>query len=339
MRYRYWTQPSGRGASLFMDNALVVKKPKEPKRHHVVPDFYLRRFADDAGKITAVHVDVEDRKFTTSTKNVGVETLFYALPTDQGWDYTIEHQLSLLEDAAAVDIEKLASNVRPSTMPAFRKRLSRFLAVQFIRGRRPREQMVQFFKELNLKMLQISTPEIFQAEAARRGETVTIEEARGIIDHARRPDFTFEIPKVGPKELPGESLIHAPDLFREGEQLIPFFFERGWTIVDFDGPLLLTSDEPVVITLDGRTPNHPAGVANAETILFPLDPRTALLLTRPDLNAKHMRRRGTIVEAKAINQFTAFRGAKQLFHHPDSDPLAPLGAPFDPLASSRSDRG
>lgn len=40
--------------------------------------------------------------------------------------------------------------------------------------------------------------------------------------------------------------ILAPDSTpNRNEQLIPFFYRRGWTILEFNDPVLLTSDEPL----------------------------------------------------------------------------------------------
>lgn len=277
------------------------------KRHHVVPRFYLKRFANDAEEITTVHPAEDFRRYTTSIANVGVEGHFYNLPTEEGWVTTVEDTLSRLEGIAAHDLPRLAAG-RSSTLAAFRTRLSIFMAVQFVRGRSPREAMIDFYKDVYLKVAQLSTPEIIKAEAKRRGEAMTIEEAREVWEFAQDPTLNVDFQKVGPKGLPADSLVNAADVFEHGEKLIPFFFKRGWTVFEFDAPVLLTSDEPVAQGIESEFPNSPAGLANADTIVFPLDPCHALMMSRPDHNPiPHRWAKGNRELARAINQVSAAR--------------------------------
>ncbi len=58
-------------------------------------------------------------------------------------------------------------------------------------------------------------------------------------------------------------------------------------IMEFDGPLLLTSDEPVAAGVDSQNPHRPAGVGNADSIFFPLDPSHALVMMHQHLRTNH----------------------------------------------------
>jgi hypothetical protein len=63
-------------ASLHRDDgaAAVVT---DAKRHHQVPQFYLRQFADNSEMVTVVRLGATPRTFTTGIKNVAVEAHFY----------------------------------------------------------------------------------------------------------------------------------------------------------------------------------------------------------------------------------------------------------------------
>jgi hypothetical protein len=297
------------------------------KRHHVVPAFYLRRFATADEKTTVANRQDPTSRFTTSVQNAGVEGYFYGIPTEEGWDSVVEDTLAKLEAIAANDLAKLISG-RSSTLEAFRARLSFFMAVQFVRGRSPRRATVDFYKDLFMKTAQFATPEIIQAELKRQGQAVTLEEAIGIAAVGKDPTLTVEFQKIGPRQLPAESLVNAAEVFQQGEQLIPFFYERKWIISEFDAPLLLTSDEPVAIGVDTKDPHRPAGLANADSVVFPLDPRHALVMMRPDFDVpSDARCRGTPARARAINQLVVYRGNKQIFFHPETDPLVGLEIP------------
>lgn len=299
------------------------------KRHHVVPKFYLRRFANRAGDITAVHPAENFRRYTTSIENVAVEGHFYNLPTEEGWVTVVEDTLSKLESIAGHDLPRLAAG-RSIQLAAFRRRLSFFMAVQFVRGRSSHEAMVSFTKDLFLKVAQISTPEIIQAEAERQGRAMTIEEAREVWRVGQDPTLKVEFQKIGPKQLPADSLVSAPHVFELGRKLIPFFYERVWTLFEFDDPVLMTSDEPVAQGVDTRVPDRPAGLAQAETVVFPLDPHRALMMERPDRTGLPSRAKGTPELARTFNLLVAMRSTKQLFFHPDTDPLSTLNIPGYP---------
>lgn len=303
---------------------------QQTKRHHVVPQFYLKRFADQSENIAVVDRDDPTKRFKTSVRNAAVEGWFYGIPTEDGWDTIIEDTLAKLEGIASHDIPRLAEGM-PSTLDAFRKRLSFFMAVQFVRGRGPRQAMIDFQKEIFKKKLQLSTPEILQAESVREGQPITIEEARKRVAMGQDPTHQVEFQRIGPNQLPADSLVNAADVFKQGNELIRFFYMRKWMLADFGAPLLLTSDEPVATGVDTGGPQISAGLANADSIVFPLDPQRALIMMRPDFQAPaHGWVKGTPKEAKAINQLVAFRGMRQIFHHPDTDPLADLEIPGSP---------
>jgi|GEM_PF-3363835 len=301
----------------------------EPKRHHVVPDFYLQRWSKNE-KLMVVDRDDLSKRYPTAVKNASVERYFYALATESGWDMTVEKTLSKLESIASVDIGKVLKG-RSTTLPAFRTRLSFFMAVQLVRGRASRRAMIDFYKDIFLKTAQLSTPEIIQAQAERRGEPMTIEAAREVWAYAQNPLLKVEFHKIGPKKLPADSLVNAADVFKQAEQLIRFFYMRKWVITDFRAPMLLTSDEPVAIGVDTRDPNHPAGLVNADSVMFPLDPQRALVMMRPDFGPPlHSWTKGTVAEARALNQMVAFRAMRQIFYHPETSPMDGLEIPGSP---------
>ena len=76
----------------------------EPKLHHYVPQFYLKRFAD-ANSLLWVWDKLKDAIFKTSPKNVAAENNFYLMQelADAGHDpNTMEKQLAGLEANVAM---------------------------------------------------------------------------------------------------------------------------------------------------------------------------------------------------------------------------------------------
>ncbi|MEE8189406.1 MAG: DUF4238 domain-containing protein, partial [Kiloniellales bacterium] len=75
----------------------------DPKLHHYVPKFYLRRFTDASGRLWLWDRD-QDRTITAGPSSVAAETQFYRLDEliEQGHDpLTMEKQFSDLEGQIA----------------------------------------------------------------------------------------------------------------------------------------------------------------------------------------------------------------------------------------------
>jgi hypothetical protein len=96
--------------------------------------------------------------------------------------------------------------------------------------------------------------------------------------------------------------------------------------------LLLTSDEPVVLFSGGEHSEEEAiGVATADEVWFPLDPKHLLILGRPDDPGPFVRIPGQPVFAEQANWLVAQNAYEKIFLHPDRDlkvpKLPPAGAP------------
>ena len=106
----------------------------EPKRHHIVPEFYLRRFAD-AGKVELLKRSNLAESIHTSVENALVERHFYSIDTDEGRDSQVEKMLgSQVEPGAARAITRLVDEGRSLSLPGLRRAVSTFLAFQYVRG-------------------------------------------------------------------------------------------------------------------------------------------------------------------------------------------------------------
>ncbi len=114
----------------------------DPRRHHYVPQFHQRRFADTHGRLW-VWDKVSDRVFQTKPGSVAVEADFYRLHDFEklGHDpFTMERQLSEMEAQMSLITEQWLGWLRtiepgqPIEIPApNREIVSQFIAVQFLR--------------------------------------------------------------------------------------------------------------------------------------------------------------------------------------------------------------
>lgn len=84
-----------------------MTKRRAGQWHHMVPQFYLRRFADAGRKLAVVHRgdgSIQQR----SVRQAAAETDFYAFETLEGdRSYEVENALSQVESAAAPAIARV----------------------------------------------------------------------------------------------------------------------------------------------------------------------------------------------------------------------------------------
>src|SRR5882724_6495967 len=114
----------------------------DPRRHHYVPQFHQKRFADGAGRLW-VWDKTTDRVFPSMPGSIAVESDFYRLHEFEklGHDpFTMEKQLAEMEGQMSSITEpwlRWLRGIEPGeqiTIPlANREIVSRFMAVQFLR--------------------------------------------------------------------------------------------------------------------------------------------------------------------------------------------------------------
>ncbi len=124
-----------------------------PKLHHYVPQFYLRRFVDSAGRLWVWDRNT-DRIFPTGPRSVAAESNFYLLPelSERGHDpLTMERQFADLEFEVSAITGQWLDWIRQGEsgdlipVPDINRRLvSQFLALQFLRTEDARSILVAF---------------------------------------------------------------------------------------------------------------------------------------------------------------------------------------------------
>jgi hypothetical protein len=292
-------------------------------RHHRVPKFYLERFANERLQITAVDRRTGARR-TAAIKETAAEKDFYtAINTDGEKDGKTEHLLSHIEGNAARAIRNIlvpAFRLFPP-QPQDRADLCLFLAFQKVRGKQARK-MTELLGDLWARVQ--FPPNMSRGEAAAwlndNGQEATQDSIEEVVKFsARMDDFEF-VPD------PNEHLRVMGSLALRISELL---LTRPWYVAVYDTPTLLTSDEPVALHFRdaNRPPGHNRGIAYADEIWFPLDPRRLLILGRPDdpLPEQYLRR--PIETAQTINLAIAAGAYEYIYMHPNQDHLKDIRLP------------
>jgi hypothetical protein len=250
-------------------------------KHHTVPAFYLRRFADKDK-----HLLVRERPTgTLSTRTVSklaVTDFYTAITKDGQLDAAIEQILSVVENNAAEVLQLLLSPFRrPGPLAAEdHLALCQFLAFQMVRGPRKRRE-IELEADYAVKM--------------QAGDALTERDLREI---TAVPHPNAHIQLMGPL---------AYSIFQ-------WLQHRPVQIVWLDAPLLVTCDEPVLVDNEdhvkhlpecsltrtgprqrrsnasaGGSAKHqiihvwltrPSGVQVADAVAMPLTPKALLVLGR-----------------------------------------------------------
>lgn len=252
-------------------------------RHHTVPAFYLRRFADREERLL-VRDRPTGRLFPPRTVSKLAITDFYTVISDDGtFDGRMEQLLGKVEGEAAQLLKLLLSPYRqPGPLTeAQQATLCQFLAFQMMRGPRKRRE-IELQADYTIKL--------------QAGDELTEQDLQEI---TAVPHPNEHIRLMGPLSF---------EIFR---CLLP----RPVQLARIDAPLFVTCDEPVLVDNDdhvqhipecsmsrqefrrrrkrataaGTTyeqrihiwPTRPSGVLVADAIAMPLTPKALLVLGRP----------------------------------------------------------
>lgn len=301
--------------------------PAPAKKHHYVPQFYLRKFAENE-QVATVRLP-GDRRYVSSVIDTGSENRFHTVRQHTDNPEILEDAFAELEDDAAPVIERVEEGLWPLPRDE-RMTLAGFVLFQALRGPDQRRLM----KALQARMVERETSRVAEQGAARwfadRGLLVDEDRAQEAWDRTTNSE---EMPVVI------DALYHAGRIASLAERAMPHFIRRRWKLIRFDSPSLITSDAPVGIddVDDGEHGRY--GLVTARRISYPVSRTLAIVFGAPvqvrariELAAVHAGRfdsvaRGTAENQRDLNQRTVHNAARALFHHPDDDALIPAGLP------------
>ncbi|MFF4030937.1 DUF4238 domain-containing protein [Streptomyces sviceus] len=316
-------------------------------RHHTVPAFYLRRFANSQNQLC-----VRDRRSPTPGLRKETDLAirdFYTFQNIHGLpDGRMEQVLQKIEGSAASALRRVTSAVtwgRPIT-PEDKVDLCIFTAFQLVRGLRKRRE-IELMSDFYVRLMQLNTP----VGAGRRAVAAYRDTLR---------DFrTLEV-----TSHPND---HVSLLGGLAEPLSDHLLGRPLTVVELTDGALLTCDEPVVTFNDQEDTPDPVipqarrrdrsrrrrgqrairqtrtliqiqstrnqGLARADEVVIPVGRRTLLAFSHPAAAMpSHLRMTPEESQemAKEVNKRLLAEAYFMAFAHPDdrqllADPLPEVG--------------
>ena len=234
---------------------------KTTSAHHTVPKFYLKGFKDDEGHITVWNRNTGSLRKKALRYTSVTRGYYTVLDKNKSESDMVEDFYSHIESAAKPVFEKMTCVF--SQTPAYnseeRTSLSIYLASQFFRTKQVRRKS-QLLYDYIFKLQEL-------VSLSNKKEPLTQKQ----INFLSNPHIMGELKQ--PQDI---YIKHELEMAHES---IPLFYNRQWTIVEFNKPRLITSDTPIVLVPRG---NHcPVGLATAPEFWFPIDNRHLLILGEP----------------------------------------------------------
>lgn len=242
------------------------------KRHHLLPQLYLRRWADADGQVRLVDAR-EGRSFIANVADAVVQNHFYSVETDDGSPPDIvEKALAELEGYAAKGFAALDDGMWPLDVES-RTALAHFIALQIPRGEVFRATMNRTADQIGKMVLQMAAAHPATLRRLMRetgdGTEPTDEEVAAQAEFLARGEYTIR-----------ESQNASVALFLEtAGELVEPVFACSWDLVTVTGEgRMITADEPIRMwRAPGKAPAWMGvGIFTAEDITLPLDPMHCL---------------------------------------------------------------
>lgn len=273
-----------------------------PKKHHYVPQFLLRNFGNDKGRLHVKRTD-HDREYLAHVRDLGHTNFGHTLyrPDREPDHVSIEAGMCEIEGAAAKVISEIRVNKSRRIPDGGREVLGFLIALQWVRSRflldlldasvhDPEKPVDELGKSIGVRQILYSLLMPWAARAA--GEVDPKEVSCYIVDWLEHGPWTWRVYRpAAPKLIVGDNLVCM------------------WDVADGE-----TSQMPAPWTYHGVS----LGFANCARITVPLAPDLGLVISRTGQSYDRS------ISAAAFNQATIYNSREFVAYHPDGLPTAAL---------------
>lgn len=304
----------------------TLKAMSVPRRHHLVPQFYLRSFADAEGRVRVVE-RASGHEFTSGAANVFGERDYYTVSSVNAEEdpRLIEGLYSKVEGVAASIFEQLREGDFPLDVQR-RSEFASFMALQVSRGRMFRDFMGRVTDEMGRMMLRMAADAPEGCWEAWRAEWEASPEGPAppppLSDRDRRMLREGKSFRITPSR---EHVIEMS--FAHLQEMTFVLMAMTWRLVVFPEPWLFSSEHPLSYWREPSRMERMYGIgpATADEVRLPISPTRTLVLTRPepgrkpfDLSEHERAYVGSLSAARRLNWGTlTFPPSERLLLSPD----------------------
>jgi len=287
----------------------------EPRRHHYIPQFYLRRFADQQGHVRMIRRST-GKSVKSSVTNAAVTTGFYDVEAETGLPRdSFEAALGDVEGEAAQALKRVDERTWPPS-DYDRATVAMFMGLQMVRT--PEHRFM--FEEMADVQLKSNLTVITRDEVAdilvKAGEDPSEENIDEHLAAIRQTDeYTLTM---------GQGFMWGVLLGDVAPRLAMVLSEGyDWHLMESDRRVLATSDHPVLPWKSQPERFLGMGVVNADAIVLPIDSKKLLLLTS-ERHGVSLRFPLSRAQARETNGYLVAHSNEWVFHDPR------ITAPFNP---------
>lgn len=260
--------------------AAMTASGDEPRRHHLVPKFYLERWAT-GGRVKVTDLTNDRHAFLSAPENALFEIDYYRVPegtVEGGSPVVWEAWLSKVEGDAAEVFAAVDERGLGELDESQWARLLTFLSVQVTRSRSFRFRGRWMMGAGYYRLMELDREGAIEALLARTGEDPSAE-------HIAELQAYFAQANADPWSIPMAAGWEMDTASRSAESLVDTLATRKFLIYNTTVPLL-TSDEPVVLLNENMgAKHHPegGGFFGAPIVVFPFGPHQVLAMFRENM--------------------------------------------------------
>lgn len=293
----------------FIAKARTPLAAGDPRRHHFIPKFFLRRFADERDQLNVVSLaEGAGNPRLTAVTNVAVTRDFYTtVDEDIGETVVIERILALADDEASGALARLTAGGTPLT-PEDRGHLAFWLGLLQVRDPFSRRQSEALADQLFKMQLSMDQDE---------EERVT---APGVeVEGPDRESMSLDPEDLDSFEISPHQNQLIVAMLDSGMALGAFFATRFFMCLKFAEPGLVLSDRPMYLYRkpENQTPFLGVGPVTADEIWLPIDRCTLLILHGDEVVGDGLRDAPSEFSINQMNQALVGGSYMELYCHPD----------------------
>ena len=289
---------------------LKAAREKAASAHHRLPQFYLRGFAGENGRIDLLDPATGSRR-SVAPRNAFAEVGYYTARDENLEPLALMEVLfEDFENHSARVLRFLVNGGSPAELDVkARSYFSFLMAAQITRGESFRDLDRELAEGIGKDVLRVGAAHSgqwwnqFIAEMRAAGEEIPEVSREQYVDFIERDEYTLQHSAEQRTEL----------MLSPIRDLAEIFFRFGWQVVHFSQPCLLSAEEPISYW---RSPSEAMmfrgiGPMSSDEVRLPLSPVAALVLTHPRFGSTNRVGRGEPRAAAWLNYSTWMHRPKQ----------------------------
>jgi hypothetical protein len=276
------------------------------KRHHVVPRFYLRRWADERDRVYVVDLAAGHERLS-STESVCVRKDFYTFEAEDGTRSDgFEQVLSGIEGMASSVFRSIDAGAWPLDAEQ-RGVMANFIALQMARLPDLRRVLDEAVSKMNERMRQVTLADDDEFEH------MILDVVGPDATDADRAQYRAALAEPFDARLTGAGFA---DMMVEAiDEVLQPIYDMRWTLVEAAEGEFITSDHPIFLWRRPEWPEHlPYGLFTAERAHIPISRQHVLMLTHETGDDERATMRKEAV--RLVNANAAFAVERCFVLHP-----------------------